>query len=348
MNISDRSRQILKALIALYIRDGQPVGSKTLVEEAAVHLSSATIRNIMADLEEAGYVRSPYTSAGRVPTALGYRFFVDSILQIQPLVQTEDLEQVKRRLDPDTSEQELVETASAIISNITQLAGIVTIPRREQITLRHIEFLPLSKNRVLVILVLNESEVQNLVIHTEHEYTPSELQQAANFLIAHYAGINLIDIRTALLNAMHDDHQNIESVIHTVFDMAEKTFHKPQGDYVIAGESHLLNLAEETGVVPLRALFDAFTQKQDILHLLDRCINTQGIQIFIGRESGYEMLDGCSLVTAPYSLEGKVIGVLGVIGPSRMNYERVISAVDVTAKLLSAALKERVGQANES
>lgn len=338
--INERSQHILKALVSLYIRDGQPVGSKTIVEESSVHLSSATIRNILADLEECGFLTSPYTSSGRVPTDLAYRFFVDSILQVQPSYQHAGLDQIQQ-LDPDASEQELVETASSIISQVTQLAGIVTIPKREQVTLRHIEFLPLSSNRILVILVLNEQEVQNLIIYTEREYSLSELQQASNFLIAHYAGMNLLDVRRALLDAMHCDQDSIENIMRNVFSLAEKTFQRKYENYVMAGESNLFDMAEEKGVKHLRSLFDAFSQKEDILHLLDRCLQTQGIQIFIGKESGHEALDGCSLVTAPYTLQGKVLGVLGVIGPTRMDYERVITAVDITSRLLSAALEDK-------
>lgn len=338
--INDRSKHILKALVALYIRDGQPIGSKTIVEEAGVQLSSATIRSILADLEEHGYLTSPYTSSGRVPTELGYRFFVDCILQVNSNYSAIKLEEIQ--LSPDVSDQQLVETASNIISKVTQLTGIVTMPKRDQVILRHIEFLPLSHQRVLVILVINEHEVHNLIIHTEKEYTVSELQQYANFLIAHYAGLNLFDVRRAVLDAMHSDHDTIEAMMRGVFTLAEQTFQRQQEDYVITGESNLLTMAEETGVDKLRSLFNAFSQKQDMLHLLDRCLQTQGIQIFIGKESGHQVLDGCSLVTAPYQLDGKVLGVLGVIGPTRMDYERVISAVDITSKLMSAALKDRI------
>lgn len=345
--INERSKLILKALVALYIRDGQPVGSKTIVEEGTVQLSSATIRSILADLEESGYLTSPYTSSGRVPTELGYRFFVDCILQVQPPYPGMHLDQLQQ-LDPDSSDQKLVETASNIISRVTQLTGIVTLPKREQIILRHIEFLPLSNKRILVILVVNEHEVQNLIIHTEKEYSVSELQQAANFLLAHYAGMNLFDVRRAVLDAMHNDHDIIENMMRGVFSLAEKTFQQRQEDYVITGESNLLNMAEETGVDRLRTIFDAFSQKQDILHLLDSCLQTQGIQIFIGKESGHEILNGCSLVMAPYQLQGKVLGVLGVIGPTRMDYQRVITAVDITSKLLSAALKDRLSNITDN
>ncbi len=342
MKFTDRSQKILTALVARYIRDGQPVGSKTIAEETRLPLSPATIRNILAELEEAGLVMSPHTSAGRVPTNLGYRFFVNSLLQVKNNPGLEQLEDWQGQLNSKASEQELLESASALISNMTQLTGIVTMPRHQQVTFRHIEFLPLSQNRILVILVLNEQEVQNLIIETDRTYTESELQQAANFLMSHYNGRDLLQIRQLLLNEMHSDHLNIDTMMHTVFDTAERRFAQHQEDYVIAGESNLLNLAEETGVDHLRQLFEAFSKKRDMLHLLDQCLDTEGVQIFIGQESGKDILGGCSLITAPYAIGDKVLGVLGVIGPTRMNYERVINAVDVTAKLLSAALRERI------
>ncbi|MBA2654196.1 MAG: heat-inducible transcription repressor HrcA [Gammaproteobacteria bacterium] len=341
--LNERSQRILGALIARYIREGQPVGSKTISEEeASLSLSSATIRNILAELEEAGYLSSPHTSAGRVPTVMGYRLFVNNLLRVQNDSNCKEGEGAPFHLNAHTSEQELIESASNLISSLTRLTGIVTIPRHEQITFRHIEFLPLSHNRVLVILVLNEQEVQNLIIQTDKEYSESELQQAANFLMMHYIGKNLIEIRQALLNEMRTDHQCMDQIMHTVFDVAEKNLQKQQEDYVIAGESNLLKIAEENGVGQLRMLFDVFSRKHDILHLLDQCIRTEGIQIFIGQESGYEVFDGCSLITAPYAVGEKVLGVLGVIGPTRMNYQQVISAVDITAKLLSSILKDRL------
>lgn len=340
--INDRSQKILSALVAKYIRDGQPVGSKTIAEESCLSLSPATIRNILVELEDAGLVKSPHTSAGRVPTTLGYRFFVNSLLQVKNKPDFNQFEELHGYLNAANGEHELLESASTLISNLTQLTGLVTLPRHDQVTFRHIEFLPLSQNRILVILVLNEQEVQNLIIQTDREYSESELQQAANYLMSHYNGQDLLQIRQALLREMHTDHQSIDSIMHKVFDTAEKKLQSHQEDYLIAGEANLFNLARETSVDQLRLLFDAFSSKRDILHLLDQCLHTDGIQIFIGTESGQDLLESCSLVTAPYVVDNRVLGVLGVIGPTRMNYERVINAVDVTAKLLSAALKERV------
>jgi heat-inducible transcriptional repressor len=261
---------------------------------------------------------------------------------VKKKLSAQDQEVVTQNLMSSVSELELMESASSLISSITQLTGIITIPRHEQVTLRHVEFLPLSQNRVLVILVLNEQEVQNLIIQTDREYSDSELTQAANYLTAHYTGKSLIEIRHALVNEMRIDHKSIDHIMHAVFDTAEKTVQKNQEDYILAGESNLLNIAEETGVARLRQLFDAFNSKHDLLHLLDKCLKAEGVQIFIGHESGNQVFDNCSLITAPYSINDKVLGVLGVIGPTRMDYERAITAVDMTAKLLSAVLKERV------
>jgi heat-inducible transcriptional repressor len=338
--INERAQHLLKVLVERYIRDGQPVGSRTLAEETALGLSSATIRNVLADLEDHGYLRSPHTSAGRVPTAKGYRLFVDSLLTMQPLDQTA-LVQFKQQLKLDQNVSELAATASNLLSDVTRMAGLVMLPKRERLLLRHVEFLPLSENRVLVILVFNEHEVQNRVIYTDRIYSPSELQQAANYLTAIYAGQNISQIRQQLLNAMQTDREDISHLMQTAIEVANKALTKPASsdqDYVLAGQSHLLELADEGGVMRLRQIFEAFTQKRDILHLLDQCLSAEGLQIYIGEESGYAALDECSIVTAPYSLQGKTVGVLGVIGPTRMSYDRIIPIVDVTAKLLSAAL----------
>ena len=247
-SISKRSEQILRAVVARYIRDGQPVGSKTIAEEIAISLSPATIRNILADLEDAGYVKSPHPSSGRVPTMLGYRFFVNTLLQVKKNATLQDAEDLQTKLNVNSSDQDLVESASNLISNLTQLTGIVTIPRHGQMIFRHIEFLSLSNNRILVILVINEQEVQNLIIQTDRDYLDFELQQAANYLTAHYIGKDFFEIRQLLLHEMRNDHQSIDNVMHTVFDTAEKNYQRQQGDYVIAGESNLLEIAKETGV----------------------------------------------------------------------------------------------------
>lgn len=340
-SINDRAQYLLKILIERYIRDGQPVASRALVDEGVLALSPATIRNVMADLEQHGLIRAPHTSAGRVPTARGYRFFVDSLLTAQPLA-NDAVEPLQEAFHPDQSRQDLVEAASSLLSNLTQLAGLVTLPRREKIILRHIEFLPLSDNRVLTILVVNDHEVQNRIIHTDRPYSASELQQAANYLSDHYIGMDPEQIRQQLLQGLQGDKDHLGQLLEAVVEMADKAF-VPPGDeqeqpYILAGQNNLLTMAEDAGVGRLRSLFDAFEKKRNVLHLLDKCLNSDGLQIFIGEESGYEPFDQCSLVTATYNQGEKPVGVLGVIGPTRMNYERVIPIVNVTAKLLSAAL----------
>lgn len=316
------------------------MGSKTLADSPELNISSATIRNVMADLEAKGYVASPHTSAGRVPTPQGYRLFVDNLLTLQPIDRV-DLTQVSRQLDPDMSAQELVESASGILSEVTHMAGLVTIPRRDQTILRHLEFLPLSDHRVLVILVLDDHEVQNRVIQTEQAYTEVQLREAANFLNQSFVGQDVMQIRRKLIDSMQNDRESMNSLMKLAISMAEQSLpddEQDTGDYVLAGQENLLDLSQSTAVEDLRALFQAFSTKSDILDLLDRSMESEGIQLFIGHESGYEILDDCSVVTSAYQIDGKQVGVLGVVGPTRMPYQRIIPAVDVTARLLSAAL----------
>lgn len=335
-----KEQLLLKHLIEQYILDGTPVGSKALAENPQLNVSSATIRNVMADLEAKGYVSSPHTSAGRVPTQQGYRLFVDNLLTLQPINRI-DLTQVSRQLDPDMTAQELVESASGILSEVTQMAGLVTIPKRDQTILRHLEFLPLNDQRVLVILVLDDHEVQNRVIQTEQEYSEVQLREAANYLNQSYVGLDVTQIRRHLIESMQNDRDNMNSLMTLAIDIAEQSLPgeaEGSGDYVLAGQENLLDLGQGSTIEDLRALFQAFSTKNDILDLLDRSMESQGIQLFIGHESGYEILDDCSVVTSAYKINGQQVGVLGVVGPTRMPYQRIIPAVDVTARLLSAAL----------
>lgn len=336
--VNQRAQQVLKILVERYIQDGLPVGSKTIAEEYALGLSPASIRNILADLEAAGLLTSPHTSAGRVPTELGYRLFVNGLLTVKPL-DTDAVQTLKKQLDPDMNAPNLIQSASGLLSSLTQLIGVVALPRLNRLELRQVEFLPLSGNRVLVILVINNREVQNRVIQTERTYSQPELQQAANYLNTHYAGKDLARARDELLQALTSDRDNLHTLLQAVIDVTYKAF--PQEintDCAIAGQNNFLNYTKESNLTRLKALFDAFTQKQEILTLLDHSLDAEGIQIFIGKESGYQAFDECSIVTTSYSINGQLVGSLGVIGPTRMPYERVIAAVDVTAKLLSAAL----------
>lgn len=338
--VDDRAQQLLKLLIERFIAEGQPVASSKLAKEKSVSLSSASVRNIMVELEAAGYLHSPHTSAGRVPTRLGYRFFVDSLLNAQNLEQF-DIQSLRDEIKPDLSMPSLIHNTTRLLSNITKMAGIVTLPKRQQVKLQHIEFLPLSGNRILCILVLNERDVENRIIHAKKPYTQAELQTAANFLNTHFSGqLFTQELRNNLLSAMRQDQQDMHALLSAAIDAAENTVsEKTKEDYVLEGHGHLLGLASHGDIQGLRSLFDAFSQKQDILHLLDQCFHADGLQIFIGEESGYDALGDCSVVTAPYHADGQIIGALAVIGPTRMAYDKVIPIVDVTAKLLSQALK---------
>jgi heat-inducible transcriptional repressor len=340
-NLTERAQLLLKTLVERYIIDGQPVGSRTLSRDSSLELSPATIRNVMADLEELGFLRAPHTSAGRVPTDQGFRFFVDSLLQVKPL-ESAEVDSLRRRLDPDQGTNQLIQTVSSMLSGFTHLASVVTLPRRDSLILRQVEFLSLSGNRVLVILVANEHDVQNRIIHTQRTYSPAELQQAANYLNEQFAGKDIYRVRETILGEMQETREDLNLMMQTVVEMAEKAFgERGEDDFVLAGETHLMDFAELSNVEKLRLLFDAFNRKRDILHLLDQCLNADGIQIFIGQEVGFEVLDQCSVITAPYSIDDTVMGVLGVIGPTRMPYERVIPIVDVTARLLASALNSR-------
>mgnify|MGYP000882222750 CR=1 FL=1 len=342
-NLNERTQHLLKVLVERYIRDGQPVGSRTLARDAGLDLSPATIRNVMADLEDLGYLQSPHTSAGRVPTARGYRLFIDALLNVPPLDHRE-VEILRRRIDqPVQNSAELARTVSDLLSGVTRLAGIVMVPRRNVVTLRHVEFLPLSENRVLVVLVLNAQEVQNRIIQTRRPYSAVELNQAAQYLNGQFAGKGIQQVRETLLRDLRETRNNLDRLMQTVVEMAEQTFEiDPVGeDYVVAGQTHLMQCADLSDLDTLRQLFEAFNHKSDLLHLFDQCLHADGVQIFIGEEAGSSVLQGCSVVTAPYTVEGQVLGVLGVIGPTRMAYDRVIPVVEVTARLLAAALNDQ-------
>ena len=344
--VNQRAQQVLKVLVERYIQEGHPVASKTIAEDSSLKLSSATIRNILAELETGGYLSSLHTSSGRVPTAQGYRFFVDSLLSIKPL-ESEEVAALREKLDPELAMPDLIHCTSSLLSGLTQLIGVVTLPRRNRVLLKQVEFLPLpqqdNQHRVLVILVFSDREIQNRVIHTDRLYSLSELQEAANYLNSHYTGKTLLEIRQELAEALNNDRENIQQLIQTTLAMANKAFvvaEEKSKDCVIAGQANLFQYSSHIELARLRSLFDAFTQKQEIHTLLSHSIEAEGVQIFIGKESGYEALDDWSVVTMPYSVNGKLVGSLGVIGPIRMPYDRVISAVDMTAKLLSAVLNQ--------
>jgi heat-inducible transcriptional repressor len=342
--LNERAQLLLKALIENYIRDGQPVGSRTLSRDSGLSLSSATIRNVMADLEDLGLVASPHTSAGRIPTDKGYRLFVDTLLKLKPLRQ-EEIEEIERHLRSDAANgRSLVQTVSQMLSNVTHMAGLVTLPNPNYVALSQIEFIALSENRALAIMVMSNREVQNRVVQLDRYYSTEELRRAANYLNEAFAGRSLPDVRTQLVGQLQETRQHMNQLMQDAIQMAQKVFNaKPDEgvEYVIAGETNLMGFAELSNVDRLRRLFEAFNEKHDILRLLDSCLRADGIQIFIGQESGYRILDDISVVTAPYTLDNRVVGVLGIIGPTRMAYERVIPIVDVTAKLLGSVLNAR-------
>lgn len=341
--LDERSTRIFKALVEEYIRHGQPVGSNILSRTSGLKLSSATVRNIVADLEAMGFVRSPHTSAGRVPTALGYRLFVDTLLQKRPPI-AEDLQRMRAHLGPEQGSEDLVGSASDILSGITRLAGVVTLPRGGLAALRQIEFLPLSGCRVLAILVMNQHDVQNRVIQLDRDYSRAELEEIAKYLNTHYAGRDLRTIRRELLRELDAMRADMDRLMRSAIELGDKALadnEQAGGDYVLAGQGNLLEYQELADLDRLRALFSAFAERRKILHLLDKSAAAEEVQIFIGHESGYDIFDYLSVVAAPYTVNGKVIGVLGVIGPTRMAYDRVIPVVDITARMLGAALDAR-------
>jgi heat-inducible transcriptional repressor len=342
--LGERAQHLLRILVETYIREGQPVGSRALSRESGLQLSSATVRNVMADLEELGFVASPHTSAGRVPTDKGYRFFVDTLLQLRPLDEAATAE-MRRQVEANRdSSTDLIAAVSQLLSSATQLAGVVTLPRTRSASISQIEFVGLSENRVLVVLVFNDREVQNRIIQLERRYSPDELKRASSYLNEQFRGRTLREARQEILRQLSETHAHMNQIMLEAISVAQQVFESgDEGrlEYVIKGETNLMGVAELTSVEKLRRLFEAFNEKRDFLHLLDHSLKAEGVQIFIGQESGYQILDDCSVVTAPYADGDSVVGVLGVIGPTRMAYERVIPIVDMTAKLLGAALNSR-------
>ena len=340
--VTERAQYFLKVLIERYIQGGEPVGSRTLSRDSGLDLSPATIRNVMSDLEEMGLVISPHTSAGRIPTVSGYRMFVDSLVTLKP-PESEEVERLRSELMRDGNPLALVDSASRLLSSLTHMAGVVMVPRRDRIIFRQIEFLPLSANRVLTILVTHEGEVINRVINTRKSYTQSQLQWSANLLNRNYGGESLEEMHDKLLKEMDEERNRMNQIMVSALEMAEQVIDNSddKDDYVMAGQTNLMDFNELAEMDRLKRLFDSFTQKNELLHLLDESMQADGMQIYIGEESGYERLDHCSLVTAPYEINDQVAGVLGVVGPTRMAYDRVIPIVDITAKLLGAALKAR-------
>lgn len=331
-----RAQILLKTLVEHYISDGQPVGSRTLSKCSGLDLSPASIRNMMSDLEEMGFIASPHTSAGRIPTPLGYRLFVDTLLTVRPLGNTEIRRLESELQSPDP--QELIDSTAKVLSDLTRFAGVVMIPKRRSVAFRHLEFLPLSDKRILLIIVAADGNVQNRIISAERIFTPSELTQAANYFNQHFSGQSFDEVRQKLHAELSQMQSDITRLMSAAVEAGGKAMSDDDG-LVLAGESKLFNVADlSSNIASLRKLFEAFENRTSLLQLLDNSQRAEGVQIFIGGESGYSPLDECSMVTAPYEVDGEVVGTLGVIGPTRMAYERVIPIVDITAKLLSNAL----------
>lgn len=335
--LDSRSRILLKTLIEHYIVEGQPVGSRALSRYSGLELSPATVRNVMSDLEEMGFITSPHTSAGRVPTALGYRFFVDSLLTVQP-INRERLQELRGQLQPDQP-QRLLNSASHLLSELTQFAGVVISPRRDTLKIRQVEFIRLGENRILLIIVSTTGEVQNRILITQHAYSPSELTMAANYLTEHFAGLSFDDIRVRLQDELRQLRTDMSELLNAAVEAGDAAAQDDSASYVVSGETNLLEVDDLTSnVTRLRELFKLFEQKTGLMQLMDLSNRAHGVQIFIGDESGLAQLDGCSVVTTGYRVDGKIVGSVGVIGPTRMAYDRVIPIVDITARLLSNAL----------
>jgi heat-inducible transcriptional repressor len=337
--LDKRAQILLKTLIERYIAEGQPVGSRTLSRYSGLDLSPATIRNVMADLEELGLIASPHTSAGRVPTPRGYRFFVDTLLTLKPLDRVE-IHQLEEQLDTE-NRQRLVASASHLLSELTHFAGVVMTPRRSA-GFRHIEFLRLSESRILVIIVTPEGDVQNRILQVERPFSPSELVEAANILNQNYAGLTFEEIRRRIRDELRQLTEDMTRLMTAALEAGSRAASESSDDVVISGESNLLDSHDlSSNMVNLRKLFELFERKTGLLQLLDVSNRAQGVQIFIGGESGVAPLDECSVITAPYTVDGQVVGTVGVIGPTRMAYERVIPLVDITARLLTGLLTPR-------
>jgi len=344
-SINERAQALLKGLVECYIREGQPVGSTTLAKQCRLEISSATVRNVIADLEKMGLVKSPHTSSGRIPTVEGYRLFIDNLLTVAPLA-PQELHHLQTGINTVEGTQALLESATSVLSDVTKMAGIVTLPQEKQETIRQIEFLPLSQNRILVILIYGEQEVRNKIIHTKRAYSVDELGRIANCLNSEFIGKDLLDVRKKLVSEMENARRSMDTIMLNAVKMAEQIFTKdfPENndpDYIISGETNLMQYQEMGDVSKLKQLFDVFSDKQTILSLLDQSVHAPGVQIFIGYEAGSDALDDCSIISATYTANDEVIGTLGVIGPTRMAYDKVIPIVDVTAKLLGSLLKKR-------
>ncbi len=333
--LDDRAKLLLKALVERYIADGQPIGSRTLSRASGLDLSPATIRNVMSDLEELGLIASPHTSAGRIPTARGYRLFVDTMLTV-------NRQDIPTAVSSSTlaaeQPQKVISNAAQLLSNLSQFVGVVMAPRRSSV-FRHIEFMRLSEKRILVIIVAPDGDVQNRVIFTESDYTQSQLIEASNFITLHYAGLTIEQVREKLKNEIEQLRSEIAILMQAAVQVSSEAMSQADGDVVISGERNLLSVSDfSSDMGQLRRAFNLFEQKAQIMRLLDVSSQAEGVRIFIGGESQVVPFEELSIVSAPYEVDGQIVGTLGVIGPTRMAYDRMIQIVDITSKLVSNAL----------
>lgn len=335
--LDKRAQTLLKTLIEHYIADGQPVGSRTLSKHSGLELSPATIRNVMSDLEEMGFIASPHTSAGRIPTPRGYRLFVDTLLTVKPLAQQE-VSEIKEAIQPDQPAR-VLSHASNLLSGLTHFAGVVIAPRRQQTRIRQIEFVALSERRILLIIVTADGEVQNRILFTQRAYQQGELIEAANYLNQNCLGLDLDQIRGRLQDELRQLSSDMSELMTAALEVSSQAAADTSTQYMVSGEKNLLDVDDlSSNMERLRKLFALFEQRTSLAQLLELSNRADGVQVFIGGESGIAPLDECSVVAAPYEVDGQLVGTIGVIGPTRMAYERVIPIVDITAKLLSNAL----------
>jgi len=340
--LSDRSQLLFKNLMGLYLNDGKPVGSTTLAKLPDIGLSSATVRNVMADLEKMGLIHSPHTSAGRVPTDVGYRLFIDSMLTYQPLSQQNEAT-IRHELSTGLNQDALMANASKVLSGITGMTSLVLMPNKEQEVLKHIDFISLSANRVLVVLVFNDQDVQNRIIELEQPIGSDELQKTANFLNEQCVGKNLAEAKQFLMGRMDTIRSTTNDFMSSIVEATDHVLEEQleqKMPFLVSGQTNLLNYQELASSDKLKALFNAFEQHSEMLSLLDKSMQAQGVQVFVGQECGSAIYQDCSIVTTPYQVEGEVLGVLGVVGPSRMDYQKVVPRVDMTAKILGSLLKK--------
>ena len=340
--LDDRACVLLKTLVESYIAEGAPVGSRVLSRASGLDLSAATVRNVMSDLEDLGFIASPHTSAGRIPTPRGYRFFVDSLLTMQPLEQMDQARIVSELIGAQAHPGQIINQASRLLSDLTHFAGIVIAPRHASTRIRQVEFIALSEKRVLLVLVTSDGNVQNRILTTDRPYSPSELLEAANTLNQNFVGLELDQMRHRVHDELTRIRTDMQALMAAALTASSEALMPRESETIISGEKNLLDVDDlSSNMRRLRELFDLFEQRTSLVRLLDLSHQAEGVRLYIGQESGIATLDECSVVTAPYQVEGQVVGSVGVIGPTRMAYDRVIPIVDITARLLSSALTEQ-------